>query len=171
MKNERKSNNQTQIHKQTQPLNQPAIQSPAALRVLKVGQCPSITGASQLTYHIGCNEQGALAISIQANSSSGYFSEEWVSLKAIEETLMQTDSPFSSIALKPLYQGKSQNNPGFLMAILLHLGLVGKSGDKLRSFNQQSFEAFIEKHKPSQSINPKTDTGSANPTVTDKPSA
>lgn len=116
------------------------------VRILKVAQCPSVSGKSTLTYHIGCTEAGDIHLRIHANTAAGFFSQEWLSLDAIEDAL--TGSHFTSMALQPLFKGKSQNNAAFLLAILLQEGLVGLAEGKQRCYqtlDASGFKAEIKK--------------------------
>ena len=114
------------------------------LRILKIGHCPSISGKSTLTYHIGCNDDGDIHIRIHANSAAGMFSQEWVAWSAIEDTLNSHVTGFTSAAFRGLIQGKSQNNAGFLLAVLLHEQLVIKEGDQKRSYTCLDSAAFLD---------------------------
>ena len=113
-------------------------------RILKIGHCPSVSGKSTLTYHIGCNEDGDIHIRIHANTAAGMFSQEWVSWTAIENTLSRHVTGFTSAAFRSLIQGKSQNNAGFLLAVLLQEQLVIKEGDQKRSYTCLDSTAFLD---------------------------
>ena len=119
-------------------------QSETPFRILKIAHCPTVSGKSTLTYHIGCDAEGGIHIRIQANSASGMFSQEWVSWTAIEDMLNSQVSGFTSAALRGLIQGKSQNNAGFLLAVLLQEQLVIKEGDKKRGYTGLGCTAFLE---------------------------
>jgi hypothetical protein len=100
-------------------------------RILKVGTCPSLTLASQITYRLGLNvEQVYLAIA--GNSGGGLYSKEYVSLEAIIAVIMaQGDQPITGKTLRPLFKGKSANTPGFALAAARDLGLiVAKPGEE-----------------------------------------
>ena len=114
-----------------------------AIRILKIGHCPSVSGKSTLTYHIGCNDDGDIHIRIHANSAAGMFSQEWVAWTAIEDTLKRHVTGFTSAAFRSLIQGKSQNNAGFLLAVLLQEQLVIKEGDQKRSYTCLDSGAFL----------------------------
>ena len=114
------------------------------LRILKIAHCPSVSGKSTLTYHIGCNEDGDIHIRIHANSASGMFSQEWVAWSAIEETLSRHVTGFTSAAFRGLIKGKSQNNAGFMLAVLLQEQLVIKEGDQKRSYTCLDSGAFLD---------------------------
>ena len=98
------------------------------LRVLKQSTCPSLSGASTLTYEIGADANGALYFRITGNSGGGLFGKEWVAWSAIEPAL--ADSPITAGSLKRagVCTGKSANTPGFLLAVLKAEGLVTSLG-------------------------------------------
>lgn len=115
--------------------------------ILKIAQCPSVSGKSTLTYHIGRTDEGDIQLRIHANTAAGFFSQEWLSLDVIEDALAKGGSHFTSMALQPLFKGKSQNNAAFLLAILLREGLVGLAEDKQRCYQKLDagrFKAEIE---------------------------
>lgn len=97
------------------------------MRILRIATCPSLSGRSELTYHVGCNrETNAISFRLWENSSSGMFSNTWFSLKDVSELLGATDGITSS-ALQPIWESTSRNNPGFTLALLQGEGLVEKS--------------------------------------------
>jgi hypothetical protein len=106
----------------------------AAIRILKIAHCPSVSGKSTLTYQIGCTAASEIHLRIYANTAAGMFSQEWVAWSAIEETLSRHVTGFTSAAFRSLIQGKSQNNAGFLLAVLLQEQLVIKATDKARNY-------------------------------------
>lgn len=110
--------------------------------ILKVAECSSVSGKSTLTYHVGCTEAGEMLLRIHANTAAGFFSQEWLSLDAIEEALAKGGSHFTSMALQPLFKGKSQNNAAFLLAILLQEGLVGLAEGKQRCYQKLDASGF-----------------------------
>ena len=114
-------------------MNAAAAKSETAIRILKIAPCPSLSGRSSLTYHIGCTEDGEIHFRVYANSSSGYFSREWISAEAIGKALGDSTN-ITSFTLHPIYVGKSQNNGGFLLAALFAEGLVNRSVDNERQY-------------------------------------
>ncbi|MDO8948573.1 MAG: hypothetical protein Q7U88_15680 [Desulfocapsaceae bacterium] len=92
------------------------------MRILKIENCPSLSGNSRLTYHIGCSDQGDIQFRLQVNTASGYFSKEWVSLVHMEPIL--SSEKITSGSLRPLFKGKSVNSSGFLFSVLIHEGIV-----------------------------------------------
>ena len=93
-------------------------------RVMKIASCPTFSGKSQLTYHVGCTSDGSVLLRIYASTGGGTFSQEWVAWKDIEKQLKKQASGITSIALHPLFRGKSVNTPSFLLSALKHEGVL-----------------------------------------------
>lgn len=121
-----------------------AIPAPS-LRILKIGSCPNLSGKSTLAYHVGCNDKSELFFRVYANSSSGYFSQEWVSLNTIQEAFAKVpaDSAITSSLMRDLFVGKSTNTPGFVFAALLAEGLVQPSSIVERCYECTDGKAFF----------------------------
>ncbi|WP_201245303.1 hypothetical protein [Halochromatium salexigens] len=94
-------------------------------KVLKTADCPSLSGASTLTYHVGLTTNGELALRIWQNTGGGLFAREWVPLKTLEGVL-DTDKPITAGYLKraKITVSRSANLAGFLLAALKAEGLV-----------------------------------------------
>lgn len=120
-----------------------AVNTKQVMRILKVATCATLSGKGELTYHIGSNAEADICFLVTANSGGGFFSIEWVSLKAIQATLEQAPQPLTSYALRHLFKGKSANNPAFLMAALKHEGLVVPHLEKQRCYERVDPVAFI----------------------------
>lgn len=97
-------------------------QSPS-LRVLKVASCPSLSGRSTLVYQLGCGSDGDVKLRIVENTGSGFYSQEWVRFAAILELLKPSEA-LTFYSLQPLFEGRSVNSGGFLMAALKSLGVI-----------------------------------------------
>lgn len=108
---------------------QVTIVPPRKIRILKIAQCPNLSESAQLTYHVGCTDDGEILFRVHANSGSGYFSREWISINAIKQASdkVLNDKPITSIILTSLYVGRSTNNVSFLFAILKQEGFVQQS--------------------------------------------
>ena len=98
----------------------------ASPRILKRNTCPSLSGRSELTYHIGCDETHAIYLQLAGNTGTGKFNADWVALSAIEALIGERSgfSLLTSVAFRPLFQGKSRNSPSFLLAVLLSEAIV-----------------------------------------------
>jgi hypothetical protein len=118
MKNESQNNSSTT----DTPTN-----STTRIRIVKVGNCITLSGKGKLQYHLGTRDNEIL-FRVYENSGSGFFSSEWISMSRIQEVsnrILPLDSPVTSyLLLNPVYIGRSQNSPAFLMAVLKQEGLV-----------------------------------------------
>jgi len=93
------------------------------VQVMREGQCPSVSGRSTLTYHLGHIGEREFFIRIHDNSGRGMFARDWIFAKEIEGVI-SGDGPITSSAFRELYAGRSINTGGFLMAVLLALGVL-----------------------------------------------
>mgnify|MGYP003385807079 CR=1 FL=1 len=144
-----------------------------SIRINKEATCPSLSGKSTLTYHIGCNSESDILLRVFANTGGGFFSKEWVSLNTIFQAFDKkaADKPIVSLLLYPLFQGKSLNTPAFLLAVLKQEGLVIPLEDHPKHYERIPSDAFMaEIEKLIQSkVDLKTDE--AKPVVPAKKSA
>lgn len=157
-------------------INPESAISSTAIRILKVATCPSLSGKSTLTYHIGCTAKSEIQFSVYANSNAGFFSQEWVPLSAIQQLFdtSPSDKPITAFVLYRLFQGKSLNTPYFLFAALLNEGLVRPSEIVKRCYDRADPKAFMAEVKAliasTVSLNPDDKPPKAKPQkVTDKP--
>lgn len=119
--------------------------SATSIRILKIGTCPSLSGKSTLTYHIGCTENSDIQFRVFKNSSSGYFSQEWVSLASIQQVFAKVpdDGALTSFLMRGLFTGKSTNTPGFVFAAMLAEGLVQPSSIVERCYECTDGKGFF----------------------------
>lgn len=89
--------------------------------VTKTATCPSLSGASTLTYEVGTTEEDTY-YRVVGNSAAGLFCKDWIPLSQI--TPLLTNSTITSGTLKDLYEGRSNNSAGFLLGVLKAEGLV-----------------------------------------------
>ncbi len=113
------------------------------IRILKIANCPTVSGKSTLTYQVGCTADQVIHLRIYANTAAGFFSQEWVPWGTVEAALSHGGSPFTSMILKPLFQGQSQNNSGFLLAVLLQEGVVDRTKGKSRGYRKLDAGRFL----------------------------
>lgn len=90
------------------------------IRILKEDKCKSLEGSATLHYLVGTNEAGEIHLKIDKNSGGGFFSNEWVAFAAIQQAFTDwpEETPINSMALRPLFKGKSVNTPSFMLAVL-----------------------------------------------------
>ncbi len=114
------------------------------IRILKIGTCTSLSGRSELTYHLGCNAESEIHFRVVQNSGNGQFNAEWVSLTLIEKLLTQhpADKPLTSRIMQPVFRGKSSNSPAFLFVSLKAEGLVKAGEGKDSGYLLGDIEAF-----------------------------
>ena len=131
------------VLKQEKPVAVPAI------RVLKIASCPSISGRSTLTYHLGVSSDSDIKLRVFANSGGGFFSREWISLKAIQQIMEKRNAanPVVSSSFGTLFAGKSANTTGFILAVLKHLGLVKPIKEKPRCYEAADPGVFMGEMK------------------------
>lgn len=115
-----------------------------SIRLLKSGTCPSLSGMSKLVYEIGCGPDSEIYIRISKNSGGGFYSQDWVAWDQLLKVLAkQAGMPIVSNSLAPLFEGKSVNTAGFLLAALKNEGLVQPMAEKRRSYECLDGKAFI----------------------------
>ena len=104
--------------------------------VIKSDACPSLSGRSTLTYHVGVSPESVISIRVFANSGGGFFNRNWIELNTLQKVLEKRTgaSPVTSSVFGELFPGKSVNTSGFLLAALKHLQLVKPLPDKPRCY-------------------------------------
>lgn len=121
-----------------------ALPPDLSLSVLKVATCSTLSGRSELTYHLGRNSDAALHFRVVENTGNGQFNSDWVSLAMIEKLLAEhsADKALTSRSLQPLFRGKSSNSPAFLFACLKAEGLVKAGAEKDSGYLLGDIETF-----------------------------
>jgi hypothetical protein len=114
----------------------PAKKSPATkqnpkspetpIQVIKEANCKTLEGSATRTYQIGKNESGAIQFKITGNSGGGFWSAEWVGFDQVQAAFKAwgDETPITSMALRPIFRGKSVNTPNFMLAVLSAEGLL-----------------------------------------------
>lgn len=138
------------MKKETQNTSATPSNPEAPIRILKVGTCLTLSGKGTLQYHLGCTSDGGILFRVYANSGSGYFSREWIEMKAIHlaSSKIPADKPVTSyLLLNPLFHGRSTNTPAFLMAVLKQEGLVMPADGDDRCFVRTDGAKFFAEVK------------------------
>ena len=118
----------------------PAVQeesvAASVIRVIKSDTCPSLSGRSTLTYHVGVSPESVISIRVFANSGGGFFNRDWIEFNTLQKVLEKRSgaNPITSSAFGELFPGKSVNTTGFLLAVLKHMALVKPLPDKPRCY-------------------------------------
>ena len=73
------------------------------ITIIKVHKTRSLSGSSDITYHIGHDDQDRLHIRLWANSAGGLHSKHWFSLDSILERIKALqDKPITSSTIRPV---------------------------------------------------------------------
>ncbi len=141
------------------------------MRILKIGESSSLSGRSQLTYHIGCNAEGDIHVKVVANSGRGQFNADAIPLATIEKLLTAhpADKPMTSRVMQPVFRSKSSNSPAFLFACLLAEGLVKAGAEKDSVYHMGNLAPF--KDEATALIAAGTDLAVAADTTSEGPKA
>ena len=117
------------------------------MKVLKTSSCKTLSGKSTLTYQLGTAPDSTLHLRISKNTGAGFFSDEWLSIASIIETLDRRPegSPVLSHFLTQLLKGKSVNTSAFILAALSHLKLVRPVPGKKRHHELLDSGPILEK--------------------------
>jgi len=92
--------------------------------ILYIGECPSVSGRSTLTYAVGKHEaEGTLHLRIADNTGKGMWCKDWAPAQAIE-AIVAGAQELTAKSFQGLHPGKSINTGGFVLAALRDLGLI-----------------------------------------------
>jgi hypothetical protein len=132
------------------------IPEKSEIDIVATQKTKTVSGKSDLTYHLGKDDDSNAYLRIWVNSSNGFFSNEFLSLSAIIALLeKQGGASFTSFIFQELFNGKSVNTPGFLVAALLNEGVLTLEENKKRKYLYVSavkLLATIDKAKPRKTI-------------------
>lgn len=118
-------------------------QQPNEPRILKVNTCSSLSGRTNITYHVGCAGAQDVCFRIWGTSGKGVFSKEWVSASDIQKVLSQHDR-IAAASLLPIFKvGRSVNTAGYLLAVLREEGLAALSPDMPHKYVRVQSEACV----------------------------
>ena len=132
------------------------------IRVLKDGDCPSLTARSTLGYQLGLKDESELYLRLVSNTGSGFFSKEWIACSVIEQ-LITGAAELTSTSFKTLFPNKSVNTGGFVMAVIKAQGLIQSNvlnsrwheQAKEMTFEQVTIEAMVHAEEAEKSASPK----------------
>jgi len=115
------------------------------MKTIYSGECQKLSSGT-LTYEIGIDKNEHF-VRVASNLGGGRFSDEWVSVKKIEEVLANAGPAFSSTIFRKVFVSKSTNNAGFLVAILEAEKAIGPVADNSKKLAFLSFERFTKKKR------------------------
>lgn len=109
---------------------------------------PRSTGA--ILYQVLIDtERQAIFLRIAGNEGGGYVSDEAVPVRTLMQCASEhpADQPLRAATFKPAFVGRSNNNWGFMSAILLTEGLLSRDGDKPHALiDTGRWEAWLSDH-------------------------
>lgn len=113
----------------------PLPSPPSQLVIVRTQQVAKLSKRAdgKISYQLGyCPDKSEAWFTLSGNEGGGYFSHEWVPLSRIIDMLTELakTGPFPAIALKPVFVGKSVNNPSFLAASLVAEGILTADPEK-----------------------------------------
>jgi hypothetical protein len=132
----------------TQPVIDP-------IKVIYLGQCPSLSERSSLSFQIGRHSQNqTLHLRICGNTGGGMYCKDWCDIEQIEAVVLATPD-LTAHSLHGLHPGKSINTGGFVLAALRSLGYVRQQAVNTRLHERvpemslaQAIQAAMETPEP-----------------------
>lgn len=126
----------------------------ARIRILLHENCPKLTsrGKGLLAYELGVNDATKESfVRIAENSQGGTCSSEWINLQTIKnvlEPLGKAKQTFSAtLFAKGIFISRSQNNHGFLAAVLKAEKVIENSAEHATQLTYISFSGITSKIK------------------------
>ena len=102
------------------------------IKVIYVGECPSISGRSTLAFAVGRHaDDKTLHLAITGNSGKGMFAAHWAPASAIQEVVLGAFG-LTGASFHGLHEGRSRNNGAFILAAIKALGLVRANAENTR---------------------------------------
>ena len=110
----------------TSKRNSPSTPVGTDIKVVTSKSCPSLSGKCTISYKLGLDPDGNLHLRLHENSGGGFFNDDWVSAQALVDALLAVkgSKTLTSMALAPLFRGRSANTPSFLTAVLRNEGAL-----------------------------------------------
>lgn len=113
------------------------------IRVVHTIRTPSLSGTCDLEAQLGLCDTGILHIRISSSTGNGYYCRNWVGLDKLWSHL--SDWPHDTItalSLFPIWEFRSINTAGYILKVLIDLGLLNPSTEKQRHWDLVSEEKF-----------------------------
>ena len=144
-----------------------------SMTVVRTATTDTLTRKSKLTYQVGTLPDSEVYLRIHRNTGNGFFSNEWVALSDIQKAISKIPAgkPVTSIVLSDLFEGRSVNTPGFLLAVLVQEKLLIPMQGKKRSHEPVSPEEFRERVQQLVSGKAKPKSASRKKTTRQSPAA
>jgi hypothetical protein len=109
------------------------LHQPRSVSPFKSSTCSTLSGSGKLEYSLGKDASGQIFLRLNSNDGGGLFSTEWIAWSDVQAAL-KARVPITSAVLHRVFIGRSSNNPGYLLAVLVHLKLVESLPHKTRQY-------------------------------------
>jgi hypothetical protein len=117
------------------------------INVAKIATCNSLSGLTELQYHVGyeADAKDKIHIRIAASNGNGKFNSIFWSLAEIEECLagIPVDQSFQASALKPVFASRSVNTLYFVLAALLDFRFLRRADPVENGFVRNALEEWL----------------------------
>lgn len=113
--------------------NRKTSKDASSIKTLKKSTVPTLSGKSSITYELGQDTSKELYYRVTQNDGGGFFSAEWIAWNKIKKAIEEVE-PITSICLRPLFNGKSVNSSGFLLAVFVAEDIIVALPKKTRHF-------------------------------------
>lgn len=154
-------NTHTDVDTESAELDPVDIETADPIVVICQGNCDSLSGRSTITFEIGKHtDDGSLHIRISGNSAAGMFCKDWVSSDSIHDIVLAAFE-LNAACFHPLYEGRSINTAGFLLAALKELCLVRPGEENTRLHEHvptTTFASVVKDYMAAVSKTPKRKT-------------
>lgn len=126
-------------------MNSPGAIVQTPYRKVIEARAPTLSGSSGIRYAVLTDPgRSRVFLTILANEGGGNFNREIVAFDDIEEAIADqpAEMPFGVKVFRVAFIGKSNNNAGFLAAVLVHAGLLAPSEAKHKYLKTGDWPAF-----------------------------
>ena len=126
-------------------MNSPGAIVQTPYRKVIEARAPTLSGSSGIRYAVLTDPgRSRVFLTILANEGGGNFNREIVAFDDIEEAIADqpAETPFGVKVFRVAFIGKSNNNAGFLAAVLVHAGLLAPSEVKHKYLKTGDWPAF-----------------------------
>ena len=117
------------------------------INTAKIATCNSLSGLTELQYHLGYEADATdkIHIRIAASNGNGKFNSIFWSLAEIESCLagIAVDQSFQASALKPVFVGRSVNTMYFVLAALLDCGYLRRADPVENGYVRNAPEVWL----------------------------
>ncbi len=133
-------------------------QSHQSIRIIKKGNCPSISPNSDatLSYDVSYNDDSSsdtddILFRVSGNTGGGYMNTTYWSLKEVLDILSSVDNEdhFKSTLFAPIFRGKSANSMGFAVAVMRQEKLLapvpGKPFSSMKNLSETAYRKALQK--------------------------